>query len=62
MKYAIKILEQEKQLLQDCLKDWKEEDYSEAFKNRNKKLKDIEEAIQTLITKTNIIYLMNKKG
>jgi hypothetical protein len=62
MKYAIKILEKEKQLLEDCLKDWKIENYPEAFKDRNNKLRDIDNAIQTLITKINIIDLFNEKG
>jgi hypothetical protein len=59
MKYAIKILEKEKQLLEECLKEWKPENYPEAFKERNRKLKEIEKAIQTLISKQSLIELMN---
>lgn len=59
MNYAIEILEKEKQLLEDCLKGWNKENYSEAFKDRNSKLKDIENSIKTLVTKKNIIDLMN---
>jgi hypothetical protein len=62
MNYAIEILEKEKQLLKDCLSEWECKEYSEALKDRNNKLKDIEKAIQTLITKKNIIDLLNEKG
>jgi hypothetical protein len=52
MKYAIKILEKEKKLLEDCLKGWNKENYPEAFNERNNKLNDIESAI----------LFLNKKG
>jgi hypothetical protein len=48
--YAIIILEKEKQLLEHCLKGWKQEHYPEAFNDRNNKLKDINKAIQILKT------------
>jgi hypothetical protein len=51
--YAIIILEKEKQLLEDCLKGWKQEHYPEAFNDRNNKLKDINKAIQILKTNNN---------
>jgi len=48
MNYAIEILEKEKQLLEDCLRGWNKENYPEAFKDRNSKLKDIEKAMSLL--------------
>ena len=62
MNYAIEILEKEKTLLLKCLTDWDIKEYPEALKDRNNKIKDIEKAIQTLITKQSLIYLMNEKG
>ena len=62
MNYAIEILEKEKQLLKDCLNGWECKEYPEALKDRNNKLKDIDNAIQTLITKRNIIDLFNEEG
>lgn len=46
--YALEILEKEKQLLKECLKGWKSENYPEAFKERNKKLLELEIAIDKL--------------
>jgi hypothetical protein len=46
--YAIYILEKEKQLLEDCLKGWNKENYPEAFKDRQDKLKSINKAINQL--------------
>jgi hypothetical protein len=62
MNYAIEVLEKEKTLLLKCLTDWDVKEYPEALKDRNNKIKDIEKAIQTLITKQSLIYLMNEKG
>ena len=62
MNYAIRILEIEKQLLENCLKEFKNENYKEAFKDRNNKLKDIDNAIQTLITKQCLIDMLNEIG
>lgn len=45
MNEAIHILEQHKTILLDCLKGFNDKEYPEAFKNRNKKLKEINEAI-----------------
>ena len=59
MNYAIEILEKEKTLLLKCLSDWDCEKYPEAFKDRNKKLKEVEKAIETLISKQSLIELMN---
>lgn len=48
MKYAIHILEQEKELLSKVINlcNWK--DYSEALKDRKGKLKSIEQSIEKL--------------
>jgi hypothetical protein len=62
MNYAIEVLKKEKTLLLKCLTDWDVKEYPEALKDRNNKIKDIEKAIQTLITKQSLIYLMNEKG
>jgi len=51
MEEAIIILEKEKQLLEDCLKGWKSENYPDAFRQRNKKLSEINKAIELLKTK-----------
>jgi hypothetical protein len=59
MNYAIEILEKESVILKECLKGWKPENYPEAFKERNRKLKEIEKAIQTLISKQALIELTN---
>ena len=48
MNEAIFILEREQYLLEQCLKGWKTEKHPEAFKQRNKKLKEIKEAIKIL--------------
>jgi hypothetical protein len=48
MNEAIFILKREKRLLEDCLKSWKSEEHQEAFKQRNKKLKEINNAIEIL--------------
>jgi len=55
MKEAIFILEREKNLLKQCLKGWKTENYPEAFKERNKKLKEINKAIEVLNQKESLI-------
>jgi uncharacterized protein YukE len=48
MEEAIIILEKEKQLLEDCLKGWKSENYPDAFKQRNKKLAEINQALNLI--------------
>jgi len=48
MEEAIIILEKEKQLLEDCLKGWKSENYPDAFKQRNKKLSEINQALNLI--------------
>jgi len=57
MEEAIIILEREKNLLEDCLKGWKSENHPEAFKQRNKKLKEINYALDTLKQKQSLIEL-----
>jgi hypothetical protein len=48
MNEAIFVLEREKQLLENCLKGWKSENFPDAFKERNKKLTEISNAINLL--------------
>mgnify|MGYP003531743767 FL=1 len=48
MNEAIFILEREKKLLENCLKGFNKEEYQEAFKQRNKKHKEITLAIEIL--------------
>ena len=57
MEEAIIILEREKKLLEDCLKGWKSENHPEAFRQRNKKLKEINYALDTLKQKQALIEL-----
>jgi len=47
-KYAIEVLEKEKQLLNDCLSDWDLQKYPEARKERENRLKDINETLKML--------------
>lgn len=49
MNEAIFILKREKRLLEQCLKTWVSKSHPEAFKQRNKKLKEINNAIEILI-------------
>ena len=48
MNEAIFILEKEKKLLEDVLKNWKTENHPDAFRQGNKKLKEIEKALDLL--------------
>lgn len=48
MNYAIELLEKEKILIQKALEGWEPEHFPEAFKDRNKKLKNINEALEKL--------------
>ena len=48
MEEAIIILEKEKKLLEDCLKGWKSENHPDAFKQRNKKLAEINQALNLI--------------
>lgn len=57
MNEAIFILEKEKHLLQQCLKGFKKDYYPDAFKQRNKKLKEINYALETLKQKQSLIEL-----
>lgn len=45
MSYSIQILEREKHILEKCLNEWESKEYQEAKKERENKLKDINEAI-----------------
>ena len=48
MNYAIEILEKEMQLLEKCLSKWDEENYPEARKERNDRLRNLVKAIEYL--------------
>ena len=48
MNYAIKILQNELNILQRCLNEWESENYPEAKKEREKRLNDINNAINKL--------------
>lgn len=48
MNEAIFVLEREKKILEDCLKGWKQDSHPEAFKERNKRLKEINKSIDVL--------------
>ncbi len=48
MKYAIEILEKDRRLLLKALDGWSPEFYQEAYKDRARKLKEIDEAIDLL--------------
>jgi len=48
MTYAIEILEKEKELLTKCLNEWDTQTYPEAKKEREKRLNDINNALQLL--------------
>ena len=45
MSYSIQVLEREKHLLEKCLNEWESKEYQEAKKERETKLKDINESI-----------------
>jgi len=48
MSYAIEVLEKETAILEKCLSKWQEENYPEARKERNSRLKDLVKAIEFL--------------
>ena len=48
MSYSIEILEKERQSLENCLSKWEAENYPEARKERNDKLKNLTKAIEYL--------------
>jgi hypothetical protein len=48
MNYAIEILENELNILQRCLNEWDSQMYPEAKKERQKRLNDINNAIDKL--------------
>ena len=53
MEYAIKILKDERDILEKCIKEWKSLDHKEAYKIREKRLKDIKKALD-------LIHVMTK--
>ena len=48
MNYALHTLTNEKRLLEQCLKGFNESDYPEAFKDRTRKLKQLNKAIELI--------------
>lgn len=48
MDYSIEILENEKGILNKCLSEWQSENYPDAKKEREKRLKDIDQCISIL--------------
>ena len=48
MNYAIEILEAERKMLENILSDWEFAHYPDARKQRDRKLKDLEKAIEIL--------------
>ncbi len=48
MRYSIETLEKEKYILNKCLSEWQSENYPDAKKEREKRLKDIDECISIL--------------
>ena len=45
---AINVLNREKELLEKCLTEWESKEYPEAKKERERKLKEINKAIELL--------------
>lgn len=45
---AINVLNREKELLEKCLNEWESKEYPEAKKERERKLKEINNAIEEL--------------
>lgn len=48
MNYAIEILIKERDLITRCLNEWESKEYPEAKKERDKRLKELNEAIKKL--------------
>ena len=48
MNYAIEILEKEKSLIEKALTNWETKEYPEAKKQREKRLNELNEAIEKL--------------
>ena len=53
MEYAIKILKDERDILEKCLKEWKSFSHKEAYKVKDNHLKDIKKALHLINTITN---------
>jgi len=51
MNYAIQILENEINVIQRCLTEWESKEYQEAKKEREKRLKELNEALNKLTNK-----------
>jgi len=50
MNYALKILQDEKRLIQKCLEFWDKEKYKEPRKIREKRIREIDNAINLINT------------
>ena len=61
MNYAIEILEHEAKLVRAALKGWKDETYPEAKKIREKRLNELEEAINVIQTGENFKKAVQEK-
>ena len=48
MNYAIEIIEKEIEILKKCLNEWESYEYPEAKKEREKKLKQLNDALNKL--------------
>ena len=51
MKYAIELIEREINLLQRCLSEWECKEYPDAKKERDKRLNELNEALNKLTNK-----------
>jgi hypothetical protein len=52
MTYAIQTLENQAKLLKDCLSEWDATQYPEAHKDRERKLKEVNDALKVLTQPT----------
>jgi len=60
MKYAIKVLEDEKLSVELALKGWNSAEYKEAFKERERRLNDLNKALKIILEKNNEKVVVNK--
>tara|TARA_R110001606_G_scaffold240837_1_gene388863 strand:- start:576 stop:737 length:162 start_codon:yes stop_codon:yes gene_type:complete len=51
MNYAIQTLEDEKAIIEKCLSKWDKDHYPQAYADRNRKIKEINEALEILKSK-----------
>jgi len=60
MKYAIKVLEDEKLSLELALKGWNSTEYKEAFKERERRLNGLNKALKIIKHKDDKKVVVNK--